>query len=44
MVDTNRLIGYSKNQSGKLVIDSVQAEVVKKIYQLYLNGLWRCGA
>lgn len=39
MVDTNRLIGYSKNQSGKLVINPAQAKIVREIYQLYLNGL-----
>lgn len=39
MVDTNRLIGYSKNQSRKLVINLVQAKVVQKIYRLYLDGL-----
>lgn len=39
MVDTNRLIGYGKDESGKLVIIPSQAEVVRKIFRLYLDEM-----
>lgn len=39
MVDTNRLLGYDKDQSGNLVINKEQAKIVRKIYRLYLEGM-----
>ena len=37
-VNCNRLLGYTKGNDGKLVIDPEQAEVVKRIYREYLEG------
>jgi len=42
IVDTNRLLGYSKNDSGKLIIIPEQADIVREIFQLYLSGLSSC--
>ncbi len=39
MVDTNRLIGYGKDELGKLIIIPVQAKIVRKIFTIYLEGL-----
>ncbi|WP_304519614.1 recombinase family protein [Clostridium tagluense] len=38
IVDVNRLIGYDKDENGRFVINKEQAEVVKKIYKLFLAG------
>lgn len=38
MVNHNRFLGYTKNEEGKLIIDSEGAEVVKRIYREYLEG------
>lgn len=38
MVKHNRFLGYTKNEEGKLIIDSEGAEVVKRIYREYLEG------
>jgi len=37
-VNHNRFLGYTKDEDGNLVIDSVEAEVVKRIYCEYLQG------
>lgn len=37
MVDTNRLIGYDKDISGKLIIVPAQAKVVREIFRMYLD-------
>lgn len=37
-VNHNRFLGYTKDEDGNLVIDSVEAEVVKRIYYEYLEG------
>lgn len=39
MVDTNRLLGYDKDKNGNLIINKEQAEIVKSIYKLYLEGM-----
>ena len=39
MVDTNRLIGFGKDDSGKLIIIPAQAKVVRKIFGMYLDGI-----
>ena len=39
MVNTNRLIGYDKDELGKLIINPAQAKVVRKIFRLYLDGI-----
>ena len=37
-INHNRFLGYTKDAEGNLVIDPVQAEVVKRIYREYLEG------
>lgn len=37
-VNHNRFMGYTKDEDGHLIIDSVEAEVVKRIYYEYLEG------
>ena len=39
MVNTNRLLGYGKDEFGKLIIIPAQAKVVRKIFRLYLDGI-----
>ena len=38
-VNHNRFLGYTKDADGHLVIDPEQAEIVKRIYREYLQGL-----
>lgn len=38
-VNHNHFLGYTKDSDGHLVIDPEQAEVVKRIYREYLEGL-----
>ena len=38
-VNHNRFMGYTKDEEGKLVIEPTEAEVVKRIYLEYLQGL-----
>ncbi|MFA9423807.1 MAG: recombinase family protein [Sedimentibacter sp.] len=38
IVDINRLIGYDKDENGRFVINEEQAEIVRKIYKLFLKG------
>lgn len=38
-INHNRFLGYTKDAEGKLVIDPEQAEIVKRIYREYLEGL-----
>lgn len=37
-VNHNRFLGYTKDENGHLIIDPVQAEVVKRIFREYLEG------
>lgn len=37
-VNHNRFLGYTKDEDGHLIIDPVEAEVVKRIYYEYLEG------
>ena len=39
LVDTNRLLGYDKDEKGRLVINEDEAEIVRLIFKLYLQGL-----
>ena len=39
MVDTNRLLGFTKDESGKLVIHPEEAAIVCQIFRMYLDGL-----
>jgi len=38
-INHNRFLGYTKDKDGNLAIDPEQAEVVKRIYREYLEGL-----
>ena len=38
-VNHNRFLGYTKDTDGNLVIDPAQAEIVRRIYREYLQGL-----
>ena len=38
-VCTNRFLGYDKNETGNLIINEREAEVVKQIFREYLDGL-----
>ena len=38
-INHNRFLGYTKDTDGNLVIDPEQAEIVKRIYREYLEGL-----
>lgn len=38
-INHNRFLGYTKDKNGNLAIDPEQAEVVKRIYREYLEGL-----
>lgn len=38
-VNHNHFLGYTKDKDGHLIIDPEQAEVVKRIYREYLEGL-----
>lgn len=37
-VNHNRFLGYTKDESGHLIIEPTEAEVVKRIYREYLEG------
>lgn len=37
-VNHNRFLGYTKDEEGQLIIEPEEAEVVKRIYQEYLEG------
>ena len=37
-VNHNRFLGYTKDEDGHLIIEPVEAEVVKRIYREYLEG------
>jgi site-specific DNA recombinase len=38
-INTKRFLGYDKDESGKIVINLEQAEIIKMIYNLYVAGL-----
>ena len=38
-INHNRFLGYTKDADGNLIIDPEQAEIVKRIYREYLEGL-----
>ena len=38
-INHNRFLGYTKDADGNLIIDPKQAEIVKRIYREYLEGL-----
>ena len=38
-VNHNRFLGYTKDDNGLLIIDPEQAEIVRRIYREYLQGL-----
>jgi DNA invertase Pin-like site-specific DNA recombinase len=39
MVDTNRLLGFCKDESKNLVIIPEEADIIRQIYRLYLSGV-----
>jgi len=39
MVNHNKFLGYTKNEAGELVIVPEEAEIVRLIFRLYLEGL-----
>lgn len=38
LINTSRFLGYDKDQYGDLVINQREAEIVKRIYDVYLKG------
>ena len=38
LVSHSRFLGYTKNEEGNLVIESAEAEGVKRIYREYMEG------
>lgn len=38
MLNANHLLGYDKDNAGNLMIHPEQAEIVRRIFQMYLNG------
>ena len=38
-INHNRFLGYTKDADSNLIIDPEQAEIVKRIYREYLEGL-----
>lgn len=38
IVNHNKFMGYTKNENGELIIVPEEAEVVKMVFQLYLEG------
>lgn len=38
IINTNRFLGYDKNEYGELVINPAEAEIVERIYSEYLSG------
>ncbi|MCS4487545.1 recombinase family protein [Streptococcus sciuri] len=39
IINTKRFLGYDVNESGELIINEREAEIVRRIYQLYLSGM-----
>ena len=39
MINTNRFMGYDKDEEGNLVINEAEAKTVRMIFQRYLDGL-----
>lgn len=42
MINTNRFLGYDKDEYGDLVINQKEAEIVKRIFNDYLSGKGAC--
>ena len=38
-IDTSRFLGYDKDKYGHLIVNREQAKIVKKIYDMYLDGI-----
>lgn len=38
-INYNRFLGYTKDADGNIIIDPEEAEIVKRIYREYLEGL-----
>ena len=37
-VNHNRFLGYTKNEEGNLIVEPVEADIIKRIYREYLEG------
>ncbi|EAE2458035.1 recombinase family protein [Enterococcus faecalis] len=42
MINTNRFLGYTKDEEGNLVIVPEEAEIIKRIYYEYIEGASEC--
>lgn len=38
MINTTRFMGYDKDETGDLVINKVEAKIVRRIFEMYLSG------
>lgn len=38
MINTSRFMGYNKDSTGDLIINKEQAQIVRRIFELYLSG------
>ncbi|MPQ43831.1 recombinase family protein [Clostridium tarantellae] len=38
-IDTNNLLGYERNKKGKIVINKEQGKIIRRIYELFLQGV-----
>lgn len=38
MINTNRFLGYDKNEHGELIVNENEAEIVRRIFENYLKG------
>ena len=38
MINTTRFMGYDKNEYGNLIINEVEAKIVKRIFDMYVSG------
>ena len=39
MINTNRFMGYDKDENGNLVINEGEASIVRRIFDLYMSGM-----
>ena len=39
MINTNRFMGYDKNEQGELIINPKEAKIVERIFKMYLGGM-----
>ncbi|MBV4424279.1 recombinase family protein [Clostridium tyrobutyricum] len=39
LVDTNRFMGFTKDEKGRLIINDDEAKIIKTIFKMYLDGI-----